>query len=455
MLPKEALQITVNGIVQGVGFRPFIYKNALDHNIKGWVINKTGRVVIHAEGDKKSINSFIESIKTKTPPAAMIKSIDKNKIKYVGYNCFQIKTSEKDLSDSIFVSPDLCTCRECAEELRDTNDRRYQYPFINCTNCGPRYTIIEELPYDRASTTMKKFAMCPDCSKEFSDPSSRRFHAQPNACPLCGPSITLKTKSGQTLYGHEALKKAKFLFLNGHIGAVKGIGGYNLACDAKNAATVKRLRFLKERNAKPFALMAENLDAIRYFCNVSPQEEKLLTSARAPIALLEKISELPEDVAGSSPRLGFMLPYTPLHILLMENIGTVLVMTSGNISDQPLIAEDDEAFEKLSRIADFFLFHNRPIFMRCDDSVTQIFEEHEYPLRRARGYAPAPLSIPFSTKRKIFAAGADLKGSICFLTGKNAFISQHLGDIKYSFPFYDQTYRHMKKLFRFTPDLIA
>ncbi|HCJ67118.1 MAG TPA: carbamoyltransferase HypF, partial [Elusimicrobia bacterium] len=481
---RKYQRITVKGIVQGVGFRPFVYRIAKKNNLKGWVCNTSQGVIFEIVGEKKSLESFLKELKTSPPPAAKIDSIAVENIKPKNYINFVIKESiaiEKEFQP---VSPDIATCNDCLKELFDPKDRRYRYPFINCTNCGPRFTIIEDIPYDRPKTTMRSFKMCPECQEEYDDPANRRFHAQPNACPQCGPEVELvqnlelRAKSLgkgeknnvaaqfiEPIKGEKAIEKTIKLLKEGKIVALKGLGGFHLACDALNDRAVKELRKRKLRRDKPFALMMPDLETIKKYCFLSAEETKLLLSPQRPIVLLgEKAgSSISRFVAPYQKYQGVMLPYTPLHHLLFHPITNYqspitncLVMTSGNLSEEPIAMENEEALRRLKNIADYFLLHNRDIYSRYDDSVTRVFNHGAQILRRARSYAPYPIRLPFKVE-EILATGPDLKNTFCLTKEKYAFISQHIGDMENleTLEHFENTLKLYKKLFRVNPKIIA
>ncbi len=453
----RTVRIKVTGIVQGIGFRPFVYKLAAKYKLSGFVNNFDSDVIIEAEGLNENITGFIEDIREKSPQGALIYEIKVDDIPGRAFDTFQIKQSESSGERKISISPDIGVCSDCLKELYDQSDRRFAYPFINCTNCGPRYTIIENIPYDRPYTSMKDFIMCDKCSSEYRDPLSRRFHAQPNACRQCGPFPELIKSGNEVIKSENPVKEAAELIKKGYIIAVKGIGGYHLACDAFNKDAVCALRQRKLRDGKPFALMAPDLEKIREICEVSFAEESLLKSPAAPIVILKRKKEaaIPKEIAPNQRSLGFMLPYSPLHSLLLNDIKSILVMTSANISDSPLCFRDGDALGQLSGIADFFLTNNRRIYMRCDDSVTRIYNGKEYPLRRSRGYVPGRIKIPFATEVNILACGGELKNTVCLLSGDSAVLSGHIGDLINPDSCFEETVRHMKKLFELIPDTVA
>ncbi len=466
----EALDIWVKGIVQGVGFRPFVYRLAKRYLVNGWVLNAIDGVHIHAEAESHLLDGFVLELSENAPAAAQVTEIELHEVPLEQFDSFEIRFSEEDdAQESTLVSPDLATCADCEHELFNPQDRRFRYPFINCTNCGPRFTITGKLPYDRANTSMAVFPMCAACQTEYEDPADRRFHAQPDACFVCGPHLTWwdPTRTApQAMVAEtreqsdEVLAKAVHLLCSGGILAVKGLGGYHLACDARNPQAVELLRQRKHRDGKAFAVMMGSVEDVRQFCEVSLEEEALLTGPERPIVLLRKgakgSDQLAASVAGDLPELGVMLPYTPVQHLLLHDLSeaqagestpgpVALVMTSGNLHDEPIVITDGEAREKLAGIADGFLGNDREILTRFDDTVLRVLELGEAGgavqfVRRARGYAPAPIllgerAVPnaFATAdlpRTIFAAGPEQKNTFAFLRGREAFVSQHIGDVE-------------------------
>jgi hydrogenase maturation protein HypF len=430
----ERRAILIQGIVQGVGFRPFVYNLAARHHLTGFVKNQTGSVLIEIEGEPATLECFLAELRRQPPPLAQIEYFSWESRDLQGDRQFRIEASDADSSSAVFISPDFATCVECLSELLNPADRRFAYPFLNCTNCGPRLTIITGAPYDRPRTTMASFAMCQACRAEYDNPADRRFHAQPTACAACGPRLQAVTLSSGRVDVDDPLAWFAAGLRAGKIGALKGLGGYLLVCEARNSAAVAELRRRKHRDEKPFAIMVQNVAAANTLCEVGPAEEQLLQSSRRPIVLLRKRSptEIAEDVAPRNPCLGVMLPSTPLHHLLARAVeGVPLVMTSGNRSDEPIAYQDDEALRTLADIADLFLMHNRPIHVRCDDSVTRVVDGVELPVRRARGYAPRPITLPVQCPRPILAVGGQLKATFALGRGRQAFVSQHLGDLEH------------------------
>ena len=446
------LRIMVRGAVQGVGFRPFVYRLATGAGLNGWVNNSAQGVLIEVEGSRPGLETFLLRLEADRPPRSSIQSLEASWLDPVGYAGFEIRASEAGGPRTVLVLPDIATCPDCLGEIFDPLNRRYGYPFTNCTNCGPRFSIIESLPYDRAGTSMKGFAMCPQCQAEYNDPRDRRFHAQPNACPVCGPHLELWDRKGIALRTDErqspeasrgAVAAAADAIRQGRIVAVKGLGGFHLMVAADNDEAVRRLRELKHREEKPFALMFSSLTVVKAVCEVSPLEERLLRSAEAPIVLLRRRQlaignlQLAMSVAPGNPNLGVMLPYTPLHHLLMSALGFPVVATSGNLSDEPICTDEHEAHERLGGIADLFLVHNRPIVRHVDDSIARVMVDRELVLRRARGYAPLPIQLPSSIGNRqsaignaVLAVGAHLKNTVALSVGSQAFISQHIGDLE-------------------------
>lgn len=454
-------KIEIRGIVQGVGFRPFVYRIAQELMLKGWVSNTSDGVLVEVEGGKKSLEGFFEILENSPPPLSKISSIYREKLPSAGYGNFTIRESLPNPDVQVLVSPDVSICSDCSAELLDPGDRRYMYPFINCTNCGPRYTIINSVPYDRANTSMDKFSMCEQCTAEYEDPSDRRFHAQPNACPLCGPGLTLisKDESGAA----DPFEAAVDLIMGGGIVAVKGLGGFHLAADPTEDETVSLLRSRKGRDEKPFAMMVRDIEVARKLCIVDEFGERYLKSTESPVVLLPK-RDGPEMavsglVAGRSRYLGLMLPYTPLHVMLLEKF-PALIMTSANLSDEPLCAGNDEAVERLGNIADAFLVHDRGIVLRCDDSIVRpdILSPEKGPLviRRARGFVPAPVMLPVEGS-PVLALGPELKGTVCMTRGDRAFIGQHMGDLKNfdTVNFLKEIVKHLTDILEVEPAAIA
>ncbi len=500
----QGLQVHITGIVQGVGFRPFVYNLAARLNLHGWVRNTSAGVDIEVDGEQDVLDAFVKALRDEAPPLSRIDELTASFRPANGFTTFDIFHSETVEGAFQPISPDVAVCDDCLRELFDPNDRRYRYPFINCTNCGPRFTIIKDIPYDRPKTTMAGFKLCPDCEKEYKDPTDRRFHAQPVACPVCGPKVWLENSSnveGQTSFlVDDAILETQRLLIDGKIVAVKGLGGFHLACDATNAKSVIELRNRKLRVDKPFALMMPNLETIEKHCFISDEEKQLLTSTARPIVLLKRKPEsnIVREVAPKQDWLGVMLPYTPLHYLLFANPDLQpstfdlppLVMTSGNLSEEPIATDNDEARERLSKLADAFLMHDRDIPIRCDDSVVRVFENYQlpvtlpsgldtaagfdtqktllnqrrlldhqktiYPIRRSRGYSPFPVKLPFDVPQ-LLAAGSELKNTFCITNGNYAFLSHHIGDMENyeTLQSFEQGVEHFERLFRVKPVAIA
>jgi [NiFe] hydrogenase maturation protein HypF len=495
--PVVHVHVHVTGIVQGVGYRPFVWKLATARDITGWVRNASDGVHIDAKGHQSSIDSFVLALSTQAPDAARVDTVHVDKLSsdhispmasengaHVKVSAaradsdFRIVESEETSELSTLVSPDIATCPACASELFDPNNRRYHYPFINCTNCGPRFTIIDALPYDRANTSMASFEMCDDCASEYEDPSDRRFHAQPNACFDCGPQLSWRTveNPGRVVWGKDRetsdriIAAAAAMIINGGIVAVKGLGGYHLACDATNQKAVERLRERKMRPTKPLAVMFPQLDQVRRLCHVNATERELLCGSQRPIVLLRRraaeeldTADVPFDVcssiAGPLPQLGVMLPYTPVQRLLIDAVGKPLVMTSGNISEEPIIADDQIAVARLIGVADAFLGNNRPIRARYDDSVVSVVEGSEMVIRRARGIAPTPLLLPKADTgdAEVLACGPEQKATFCITRKEQAFVSQHIGDLENSdaFDSWKESLGQYERLFGLTWNVLA
>jgi hydrogenase maturation protein HypF len=457
--------ITISGIVQGVGFRPHVYLMAHRLQLRGFVGNRGASVLVEVEGDPNALDQFVSDLTNAPPPLARIDDLRWSSRPPRGDPSFRIEPSEVDPASPIFISPDVATCEDCLAELFDPRDRRYRYPFLNCTNCGPRLTIITGAPYDRERTSMAAFAMCPACRAEYEDPTDRRFHAQPIACPTCGPRLTFLERSGRPVETSDPIARAAEALRDGMIGAIKGLGGYHLVCiagtrDPRSEPAVAELRSRKHRDEKPFALMVGDLAAVRAICEVSRDEESLLVSTRRPIVLLRRRPSalVAEGVAPRDPWRGVMLPYTPLHHLLLRELdGIPLVMTSGNRSDEPIAYEDRDALERLAGIADFFLVHDRPIHLRCDDSVTRVVAGLELPIRRSRGDAPRPLALPVECRVPTLALGGQLKATFAMGRGRHAFLSHHIGDLDHyqAFRAYTEAIAHYRRLFDLRPEVLV
>src|ERR671921_455343 len=458
---QERWEISVRGIVQGVGFRPFIYALARRHGLGGLVRNDAEGVHIEAEGAPEELDLFLREIEVEAPPLAVIEAVAWRPLAVLDEGEFRIEESREGAQRRALISPDVATCEDCLGELFDPTNRRYRYPFTNCTNCGPRFTITRSVPYDRATTTMSHFEMCPECHREYDDPSDRRFHAQPNACPVCGPQVRLLDRFGHELRSRpeDPILRAGRMLRGRAILAIKGLGGYHLACDPFDERAVRTLRGRKVRQDKPFALMARDLGQVRELCLLGPEEENLLTSPAHPIVLLQRRdgSGVAEEVAPRQSTLGIMLAYTPLHYLLLEGAGIPLVMTSGNNSDEPIAYRDEEACEQLGDIADYFLINDRAIHMRTDDSVVRVAGNEPYPLRRSRGFAPAPLRMAESFDRHTLACGGELKNTFCVARERQAFLSHHIGDMENyeTLRSFREGVEHYCRLFDVQPELVA
>jgi hydrogenase maturation protein HypF len=452
-ITRERRQIRVRGIVQGVGFRPFVYNLAEKLGLAGYVLNSSAGVLIEVEGEPGQIERFVRELNENPPPLAQIEDVAIASLEAAGYTAFVIRESVDEPGQLAPVSPDVSTCPDCLSDLQTPGNRRFGYPFTNCTNCGPRYTITRMIPYDRPLTTMACFPMCERCLREYEDPSNRRFHAQPNACPDCGPSLTLSVETDNPI-----IHEVRQLLRQGRILAIKGLGGFHLVCDPSNDTAVQLLRERKKRSDKPFALMVPDVAAAEKLCVVSDAERAALASVRRPIVILARRPDAPisQALAPGNNTLGVMLPYTPLHHLLFDETLSALVMTSGNLSEEPIVTGNREAAQRLQSIADAFLFHNRDIHTRVDDSVARVFAGKERVLRRSRGYAPHPVTLGFPVA-EILACGAELKNAFCLTKDRHAFLSQHIGDLENyeTLVFYRETLDRMQRLFRIAPTAVA
>ncbi|MFN2391175.1 MAG: carbamoyltransferase HypF [Pyrinomonadaceae bacterium] len=460
----QRLHLSIRGAVQGVGFRPFVYALAGRNALRGFVGNKSGGVFVEIEGREENLRCFLRTLREDSPPLCHITEIKIEKIEIQNDKDFRIIESQHSPGENTLVSPDVSICDDCLRELFDKSDRRFRYPFINCTNCGTRFTIIKDIPYDRSNTTMSVFKMCALCQSEYDNPLDRRFHAQPDACAECGPKIWFVGKKDEKTFGEDAISATLNALSNGRIVAVKGIGGFHLACDARNEATLQKLRNRKGRVDKPFAVMCRDLTTAESLVEIGEAERQLLTGKERPIVLLHKKqgTKISELVAPGNLFLGVMLPYSPLHHLLFNSINKqfqrldVVVMTSGNLSNEPIVKDNDEALEKLSGLADAFLIHDRDIFVPCDDSVIRVFENHELPIRRSRGYAPFPVQLPFKVP-PVLAVGGELKATFCVAKDQFAFMSQHIGDMENleTLRAFEKSVGQMRKLFRIQPEIVA
>jgi hydrogenase maturation protein HypF len=452
--------LVVRGAVQGVGFRPYVHRLATEENLNGFVLNGPAGVRIEVEGRRGRVESFLARLPAELPPASFLQGLESSFLDVVGYRGFTIEPSEAG-SPSTIVLPDIATCAECLKEIFDPGNRRYRYPFTNCTHCGPRFSIIQSMPYDRGNTSMAGFTQCPNCLGEYENPEDRRFHAQPNACPDCGPHLSLWDESGRVLTEREAaLQRAAVEIRQGRIVAVKGLGGFHLLADARNPEAVGLLRQRKNREEKPFALMVSSLAEAKSLCRMASSEERLLLSPEHPIVLLDRLPEesprIAFEVAPHNPTLGVMLPYTPLHHLLLTDLGFGVIATSGNLSDEPICIDEREALGRLHGIADYFLVHNRPILRPVDDSIARVMAGREGVLRRARGYAPFPIPLAFEVTPTL-AVGAHLKSSIVLARGREAVVSQHLGDLETaeSYRAFLAAIRDLRGLYDLHPDKVA
>ncbi|MHB1193319.1 MAG: carbamoyltransferase HypF [Longimicrobiales bacterium] len=428
----RALELRIRGVVQGVGFRPFVHRLALRHGVRGWVKNEAGSVHVLAEGEEAALQDFVRGLSSDAPPLARIDEMEVSAAALTGADAFQVVRSDLAPRGRLPVSPDVALCPACAAELHDPSDRRFRYPFITCTDCGPRFTVIEEMPYDRERSTMSAFAQCPECLREYQDPADRRYHSQTNSCPACGPRVWLEAEGGVTHQGDAAIRAAGKLLARGRVVAVRGLGGFHLACDATDEVAVRRLRSRKHREAKPLAVMVRGLDEARALASVSDGEAALLESRERPIVLLERRAGAPlaPSLAPGLASVGIMLAYTPLHLLLLEEVGRPLVMTSGNQSDEPIATGVEEARASLGGIADAFLLHDREIVARYDDSLVRASSRGTVFVRRARGYAPLPVPLPVPAARPFLAVGPHLKNTLTLAQGDSAWISQHVGDLE-------------------------
>jgi hydrogenase maturation protein HypF len=454
-----AKRVHVGGLVQGVGFRPFVHRLALRHHLAGWVLNTSGSVEIHVEGDTVALDRFIAELRREAPVLAHIETLRSEDIDAEGLASFEVRASARRGDQRLPVSPDVAMCANCARELSDPLNRRYRYPFITCTDCGPRFTVIESMPYDRERTTMRAFTQCPACLSEYTSPGDRRYHSETNSCPACGPTLWLERANARVAEGNDALAGAATLLRNGGVLAVRGLGGFQLAVDATDAGAVGTLRERKHREAKPLAVMVETLDEARRLADVSPREAELLVSAAAPIVTcpLRAADALAPNVAPGLAQVGIMLAYTPLHVLLLRAAGVPLVMTSGNRSEEPIATDNEEARDRLGDIADAFLMHDREIVARYDDSVLRVIGGAPVFLRRARGYAPLPIDLPIESPRPLLAVGPQLKDTFTLLQGRRAYVSQHIGDLENveALDHFRAARKRFESLFRIRPEVVV
>ena len=463
MIGRRRLRVCVRGVVQGVGFRPFVYTSAAAHALTGSVRNDSSGAIIEVEGDATDLDDFVAGLTRDAPPLAAIESVETQEIPVVGGTGFVIADTSRSDGGRTLASPDVAICAQCAAEQRDKADRRYRHAFVNCTNCGPRFTIIASLPYDRAATTMAPFDMCADCAREYHDPADRRFHAQPVCCPNCGPTLRYRSADGAVADGESALMRARQLLRDGGVVAVKGIGGYHLACDAGNEHAVAELRHRKRRGDKPFAVMVADLTAAHAVAAIDTGSERLLSGAQRPIVLMPRLAGAPiaASVAPQNPDIGVMLAYTPLHTLLFGLPGdepgpSALVMTSGNLGGEPICYTDDDACQRLSHLADGWLMHDRAILVPCDDSVVRVVDGVVLPIRRSRGYAPLPVALPVPVPPTL-AVGGDLKNTFAVADQKYAWLSQHIGDMDdlATLSAFDSAEKQLESLTGVTPEIVV
>ncbi|MGV8981401.1 carbamoyltransferase HypF [Clostridium sp.] len=456
-MDKNRNFIVVKGIVQGVGFRPFIYNLAKDFGLKGWVNNNSEGVYIDVEGTSEDMDKFLKCLENNPPPLARIEKITVKSDSVLNYSNFQIKESEVSLDKITLISPDIATCSECTEDILNLNNRRLGYAFTNCTNCGPRFSIVKELPYDRGKTTMDEFKMCVKCNSEYVDPTNRRFHAQPNACSDCGPELWIEDFKGNKLMVEDPINFAQNMLIEGKIFAIKGLGGFHLACDGLNKTAVGNLRNRKKRPFKPLAVMIKDIETVKDYCRVNDLEEKILTGMKKPIVILnqKECCNLPGNIAPNQKTLGVMLPYTPIHILLFSEKLKVLIMTSANVNGLPIEYKDNSARAGLTGIVDYFLMHNREIHVPVDDSVLKVVDKQQTIIRRARGFVPEPFK--WTNTRNILACGPNMKNTFCISKEEFLFLSQFNGDLENleTFEHYKKNIQHFKKIFSFSPQFIA
>lgn len=454
------LKLQITGLVQGVGFRPFVFRLAEAAGLKGYVLNDTSGVLIEVEGDKLKLDEFLLDIVREKPELSKIYSLQYTYLEESGYRKFEIRESEGEGDKSASILPDIAVCEECAGDITDPRNRRFLYPFTNCTNCGPRFSIIHALPYDRKNTSMKDFVMCPECEREYEHTANRRFHAQPNACHICGPWLSLYDSDRNLICEKDdALEKAVNLIRRGSIIAVKGLGGYHLMCDATNDETVRSLRKRKNREEKPMAVMFPDLTYIKNETLITELEERAVDSIEKPIVIVKKNREttLAASVSPNNSTVGVFLPYTPLHYLLLRKLKRPVVATSANISDEPIVMDERDAFARLAHVADYLLTHNRDIARRCDDSVIRIAAGRQAPVRRSRGFAPVPVIVPFRFQKPVLALGPSMNNTIALGIDNKVFMSQHIGDLDTSraMGFYEETIKDYLRLFDVTPEIVV
>ncbi len=454
------LKLQITGLVQGVGFRPFVFRVAEELGLNGYVLNDTSGVLIEVEGDRHKLDKFLLRIDKEKPGLSKIYGLQHTYLEEAGYKNFEIRESEERGDKRASILPDITVCDECLNDITTPKNRRFIYPFANCTNCGPRFTIINSLPYDRRNTSMKDFQMCPECEREFNLVSDRRFHAQPNACHACGPCISLYNSEGDLICEREdALEKAVNLIRKGNIIAVKGLGGYHLVCDATNGEAVDKLRERKQREEKPMAVMFPDLSYIKREALISEPEERAINSIEKPVVIVKKnnSSLLADSVSPNNSTVGVFLPYTPLHHLLLRKLKKPVVATSANITDEPIVKDEKDAFARLSDIADYILTHNREIVRRCDDSVVRIAADRQTPIRRSRGFVPVPIIIPFKFNKPVLALGPNMNNTIALGLDNKVFLSQHIGDLDtpLAIEFYEETISDFLRLFDVKPEVVV
>jgi len=454
------LRLQITGLVQGVGFRPFAYRLAEESGLNGYVLNDTSGVLIEVEGAKDMLDTFLLRIVKEKPGLSKIYSLQHAYLEDAGFNHFEIRESQETGEKRASILPDIAVCDDCVHDITTPKNRRFIYPFTNCTNCGPRFTIIHALPYDRKNTSMRDFQMCPDCEREFNLVSDRRFHAQPNACPVCGPWIGLYDSAGNVICEREdALEKAVNLIRKGNIIAVKGVGGYHLVCDAASEETVNRLRERKHREEKPMAVMFPDMNSVKEEVQVNLFEERAIDSIEKPVVIVRKkeTSTIAQSVSPDNNTVGVFLPYSPLHLIILRKLKKPIVATSANITDEPIVRDEKDAFTRLSDIADYLLIHNRDIVRRCDDSVVRIAAERQVPVRRSRGFVPSPVIVPFTFRRPVLALGANMNNTIALGFDNRVYMSQHIGDLDtpLAVEFYEETVNDFLRLYDIVPEVVV
>lgn len=453
------LKIRIAGLVQGVGFRPFVYRLAKEIRLKGYVLNDTSGVTIEVEDKKEKLDEFLIRIDKEKPALSKIYSLQHSFLEEIGFKEFEIRKSDEQGDKKASILPDIAVCEDCLKDINSPRDRRHMYPFTNCTNCGPRFTIIQKLPYDRKNTSMKVFKMCPDCEREYNLPSDRRFHAQPDACHVCGPSVSLYDNKGKLICEKDkAIEKVINLIKKGLIISLKGIGGYHLVCDATNEEAVDRLRKKKHREEKPMAVMFPDIDVIKAEAHINLLEERALNSIEKPIVIVKKrdATVLADSVSPDNSTVGAFLPYTPLHHIILQKLKKPVIATSANMTDEPIVKDEADAFARLANIADYILSHNRDIVRRGDDSVVRIIAERQVPIRRSRGFAPLPVTLPFSLKKPVLGLGPYMNSTIAIGIDDKVFISQHIGDLDtpLAMEFFEETINDFLTLFDIRPEVV-